>query len=58
MFFQIIIKVELIEYYDVSGCYILRFWLYVIWESIKEFFDREIKKIGVENIYFFMFVFY
>lgn len=48
----------MIEYYDVSGCYILRFWLYVIWESIKEFFDREIKKIGVENIYFFMFVFY
>lgn len=56
MFFQIITKAELIEYYDVSGCYILRPWSYAIWESIKEFFDREIKKIGVENTYFPMFV--
>lgn len=54
--FQIITKAELIEYYDVSGCYILRPWSYAIWESIKEFFDREIKKIGVENTYFPMFV--
>ncbi|XP_061172906.1 bifunctional glutamate/proline--tRNA ligase-like [Saccostrea echinata] len=53
---QIITKAELIEYYDVSGCYILRPWSYSIWESIKEFFDREIKKIGVENAYFPMFV--
>lgn len=56
LFFQIITKAELIEYYDVSGCYILRPWSYAIWESIKEFFDREIKKIGVENTYFPMFV--
>lgn len=54
--FQIITKAELIEYYDVSGCYILRPWSYAIWESIKEFFDREIKKLGVENTYFPMFV--
>ncbi|PVD25555.1 hypothetical protein C0Q70_13211 [Pomacea canaliculata] len=53
---QIITKSELIEYYDVSGCYILRPWAYSIWESIKEFFDREIKKLGVENCYFPMFV--
>lgn len=56
MLFQIITKAELIEYYDVSGCYILRPWSYAIWESIKEFFDREIKKLGVENTYFPMFV--
>lgn len=53
---QIITKSEMIEYYDVSGCYILRPWSYAIWESIKEFFDREIKKLGVENTYFPMFV--
>lgn len=46
----------MIEYYDVSGCYVLRPWSYAIWESIKEFFDREIKKLGVENCYFPMFV--
>ncbi|XP_076096577.1 bifunctional glutamate/proline--tRNA ligase-like isoform X2 [Mytilus galloprovincialis] len=53
---QVIQKAELIEYYDVSGCYILRPWSYSIWECIKEFFDTEIKKLGVENTYFPMFV--
>ena len=33
--FQVITKSEMIEYYDVSGCYILRPWSYAIWERIK-----------------------
>ncbi|KAJ8289165.1 hypothetical protein COCON_G00018240 [Conger conger] len=53
---QVITKAEMIEYYDVSGCYVLRPWSFAIWETIKEFFDREIKKMGVENCYFPMFV--
>uniref|UniRef100_A0A671N1E1 Bifunctional glutamate/proline--tRNA ligase n=1 Tax=Sinocyclocheilus anshuiensis TaxID=1608454 RepID=A0A671N1E1_9TELE len=53
---QVITKAEMIEYYDVSGCYVLRPWSYAIWDAIKEFFDREIKKLGVENCYFPMFV--
>ncbi|XP_078085886.1 bifunctional glutamate/proline--tRNA ligase [Mustelus asterias] len=53
---QVITKSELIEYYDVSGCYVLRPWSYAIWEAIKDFFDYEIKKLGVENCYFPMFV--
>lgn len=53
---QVITKAEMIEYYDVSGCYVLRPWSFAIWESIKDFFDREIKKLGVENCYFPMFV--
>nr|XP_004670165.2 bifunctional glutamate/proline--tRNA ligase isoform X2 [Jaculus jaculus] len=53
---QVITKSEMIEYYDVSGCYILRPWAYSIWESIKDFFDAEIKKLGVENCYFPIFV--
>uniref|UniRef100_A0AC11DH52 Glutamyl-prolyl-tRNA synthetase 1 n=1 Tax=Ovis aries TaxID=9940 RepID=A0AC11DH52_SHEEP len=53
---QVITKSEMIEYHDVSGCYILRPWAYSIWESIKDFFDAEIKKLGVENCYFPMFV--
>lgn len=55
-FKKVITKSEMIEYYDVSGCYILRPWAYSIWESIKDFFDAEIKKLGVENCYFPMFV--
>jgi len=46
----------MIEYYDVSGCYILRPWSYSIWEAIQAWFDKEIKKLGVENAYFPMFV--
>ena len=46
----------MIEYYDVSGCYILRPWAYSIWEAIKEQFDTAIKGMGVENCYFPMFV--
>ncbi|KAM6950221.1 bifunctional glutamate/proline--tRNA ligase isoform 2-T2 [Lycodopsis pacificus] len=53
---QVITKAEMIEYYDVSGCYVLRPWSYSIWEVIQEFFNREIKKLGVENCYFPMFV--
>ena len=53
---QIIIKAEMLEYYDVSGCYILRPWSYSIWERIQAFFDAEIKKLGVENCYFPIFV--
>ena len=46
----------MIEYYDVSGCYVLRPSAYSIWEIIKEFFDTRIKAMGFENCYFPMFV--
>lgn len=46
----------MIEYYDISGCYILRPQAFCIWDSIKDFFDAEIKKLGVENSYFPMFI--
>jgi prolyl-tRNA synthetase len=53
---QVVVAGELIEYYDISGCYILRPWAYSMWEQIKDFFDAEIKKQGVENCYFPLFV--
>ena len=49
---------ELIDYYDVSGCYILRpMYLlvvgsmcraYSIWERIQDFLDQKIKESGVK----------
>lgn len=53
---QVIVKSGLIEYYDVSGCYILRPWAYTIWEKIQGFFDALIKENGVQNAYFPLFV--
>lgn len=53
---QVITKGEMIEYYDVSGCYVLRPWSFSIWDIIKDYIDREIKKMGVQNCYFPIFV--
>lgn len=53
---QVITKSELIEYYDVSGCYILRPWSFAIWNVIKNWFTAEIEKLGVKEVYFPMFV--
>lgn len=53
---QVLRKGDMLDYYDVSGCYILKPWSYFVWESIQAWFDAEIKKIGVENCYFPMFV--
>lgn len=53
---QILTKGEMLDYYDVSGCYILRPASYAIWEAIQHWFDAKIKSIGVQNAYFPMFV--
>lgn len=53
---EVISKSEMIDYYDISGCYILRPWAYSIWDNIHQYFDSRIKKLGVQNCYFPMFV--
>lgn len=53
---QILTKGEMLDYYDVSGCYILRPASYAIWEVIQRWFDDRIKSLGVQNAYFPMFV--
>ena len=53
---QVIQKAGLIEYSSVSGCMIIRPWAYAIWEKIQEFFNKEIKKRGVKNAYFPLFI--
>ncbi|CCK71941.1 proline--tRNA ligase KNAG_0I01540 [Huiozyma naganishii CBS 8797] len=53
---QVLTKGEMLDYYDVSGCYILRPPSYAIWENIQRWFDDKIKGLGVQNAYFPMFV--
>ena len=53
---EIITKSQMIEYYDISGCYILRPLSFYIWEQIQGFMDSRFKKLGVQNCYFPMFV--
>jgi prolyl-tRNA synthetase len=33
--FQVVVNSEMIEYYDISGCYILRPWAMAIWETMQ-----------------------
>ncbi|XWV26062.1 prolyl-tRNA synthetase [Tupanvirus soda lake] len=53
---QTIIKSELIEYSDISGCYVLRPNAYSLWEKIQEYINHRINKMGVKNAYFPLFV--
>lgn len=53
---QVIIKAELIDYYDISGCYILKPNSYYLWERIQQHMDEKFKSLGVRNCYFPMFV--
>lgn len=54
---QVCVESEMISYYEgVSGCYILRPWSYTIWDTIKDWFDSRIRKMGVQNCYFPLFV--
>ncbi|KAI0674569.1 prolyl-tRNA synthetase [Trametes maxima] len=53
---NVLIKADMLEYYNVSGCYILRPWSFNIWETIQDWFNSKIKEMGVQNAYFPMFV--
>eukprot|EP00522_Entomoneis_paludosa_P008113 CAMPEP_0172453648 /NCGR_PEP_ID=MMETSP1065-20121228/10859_1 /TAXON_ID=265537 /ORGANISM="Amphiprora paludosa, Strain CCMP125" /LENGTH=916 /DNA_ID=CAMNT_0013205835 /DNA_START=316 /DNA_END=3066 /DNA_ORIENTATION=+ len=53
---DVIVLSEMISYYDISGCYILRPWSYKMWELIQDWFNAQIQPLGVENAYFPMFV--
>ncbi len=53
---EVLMKAEMIDYSDISGCYILRPWSFFMWEQVQSWFDAEIKKIGVKNSYFPLFV--
>ncbi|KAG6831070.1 ribose-phosphate pyrophosphokinase 1 [Tricholoma furcatifolium] len=53
---NVLLKADMLDYYSVSGCYILKPWSYSIWEEIQNWFNAEIKELGVQNSYFPMFV--
>lgn len=53
---QVLLKGDMIEYYDVSGCYIVRPYAWEVWEHLHQWFDKKIKKLGVRNCSFPLFV--
>ncbi|CAM38105.1 putative prolyl-tRNA synthetase [Leishmania braziliensis MHOM/BR/75/M2904] len=55
-YIDVITKAEMVEYYDVSGCYIIRPWAYYVWKCVQRFLGGRIERLGVEDCYFPMFV--
>ncbi|KAJ5938915.1 proline--tRNA ligase [Penicillium verhagenii] len=53
---QVLTKGDMLDYYDVSGCFILKPASYFIWEEIQNYFNLRIKKMGVKNCSFPLFV--
>lgn len=53
---QVITKGEMLEFTDVPGCYIYEPASYGIYERIQDFFNKRIKKMGVRNCYFPLFI--
>ena len=55
-FSELMIKADLADYTEVSGCIVFKPNSYEIWESIRQLVDMELKKFGVRNCYFPLFI--
>jgi len=55
-FTQLMIKADLADYTAVSGCIVFKPTAWAIWEKIVELVNERLKKIGVKNVYFPMFI--
>lgn len=53
---EVVLQAGLADYSPVRGCMIIKPYGYAIWENIQKNFDIEIKKLGVENVYFPLFI--
>ena len=53
---EVLLKSEMLEFYPISGCYILRPWTMGIWTRISQWFDDRIKASGVEPASFPLFI--
>jgi len=51
-FIQMILKADLTDYTDVSGCLVFKPSAYAMWEKIKEEINKEFKKLEIKNVYF------
>lgn len=53
---DVILKAKLADYAPVKGCMVIRPYGYALWEGIQRYMDPLIKKRGVENAYFPLFI--
>jgi prolyl-tRNA synthetase len=55
-FTQLMLKADLADYTDVSGCMVFKPGSYAIWEKIRDEVDKRFKKLGIKNGYFPLFI--
>merc|ERR1719499_945756 len=53
---DLVVKSKLIDYTDISGCYVLRPSAFFMWDEIKKYMDARFCALGVKNCYFPLFV--
>ncbi|RME57824.1 MAG: proline--tRNA ligase [Candidatus Dadabacteria bacterium] len=53
---EVVRAAEMAEVSPVRGCMVIKPWGFGIWENIQSSLDKEIKKMGVENAYFPLFI--
>lgn len=51
-FTQIMLKADLADYTEVSGCMVFKPYGYAIWEKVVQETDKRLKALGVKNAYF------
>ena len=49
---EVVIKSDLAEHSPIKGFMVIKPRGYAVWEKIQDFFDKNIKKLGVRNAYF------
>lgn len=42
---DVIVLSEMISYYDISGCYILRPWSYKVWDLMQQWFNEQVSEL-------------
>ena len=55
-FTQLMLKADLADYTDVSGCIVYKPGSYAIWEKVREEVDKRFKPLGIQNAYFPLFI--
>lgn len=55
-FTQLMLKADLADYTDVSGCMVFKPASYEVWEKIKGECDKRFRKMGIKNTYFPLFI--
>ena len=55
-FSELMIKADLADYTDISGCIVFKPSSYELWQKIQKLVDERFKKIGVRNSYFPLFI--